>query len=69
MDKSAYEKYIREEYSMAEKMYKNYIEIIKSYQEHENMKYTDMQIPIDSKEFKRGFICGIKLMSSIIDDL
>lgn len=69
MNKRVLELYNREEYSMAEKMYEGYMQIVKSYYDKERIKYSDMEIPQDSEEFKRGFICGIKVLSSIVQDM
>lgn len=61
--------YTRENYSIEEELYKNYIEMRKSLGKLENMKYSNEDKLLDSEEFKQGFIAGIKIMSSILIDL
>lgn len=59
---------IRENYSMAEKIYKAYFEMRKSVNKTINMKYKKEDTAINTPEFKEGFIAGDKVMSSILLD-
>jgi len=61
--------YTRENFSIEEKLYKNYISMRKNINEFENLKYNNNDPYIDSEAFKQGFIAGIKIMSSLLLDI
>ena len=62
-------KYIREDFSIEEKLYENYISMRKNLKEYESYKYSSEDPYINSQEFKQGFIAGVKIISSIILDI
>ena len=61
--------YIREDFSIEEKLYENYIEMRKNMSKLENYKYGKEDKYMTSEEFKQGFIAGVKIMSSLLIDL
>ena len=63
------ELYVREEFSIEEKLYESYVEMRKNIGKLENLKYSNEDKYISSKEFKQGFIAGVKIMSSLLLDL
>ena len=61
--------YVREDFSVEEELYKNYIAMRKSISKVESMKYENRDKYLESDDFKQGFIAGVKIMSSILLDL
>ena len=62
-------KYTREQYTFAETLYNNYIEMRKTLNQIEGLKYDIKDKYILNEDFKQGFIAGIKIMSSLFLDL
>ena len=63
------ERYIREDFSIEEKLYESYIEMRKNMNKLENYKHGKEDNYISSADFKQGFIAGVKIMSSILLDI
>lgn len=63
------ERYIREDFTYAESLYKKYIEMREVLSKYELMKYSTTDPYSTSEDFKQGFIAAIKIMSSIFMDL
>ena len=63
------ERFTREQFSFAEKLYNDYISIRKTINNYENMKYSIKDPYITSEEFKQGFISGVKIISSLLMDI
>lgn len=61
--------YSRENYSLEEELYKNYIEMRSVMGKLESMKYNNEDKILNSEEFKQGFIAGVKIMSSLLLDV
>lgn len=61
--------YSRENYSLEEELYKNYIEMRSVIGKLESMKYNNEDKILNSEEFKQGFIAGVKIMSSLLLDV
>ena len=63
------ERFTREQFSFAEKLYNDYISMRKTINNYENMKYSIKDPYITSEEFKQGFISGVKIISSLLIDI
>lgn len=66
-DKELYSN-IRTHYTMAEKLYTQYIEMKNSLNEELGKKYGIDNSNINSKDFKDGFIAGVKTLSALYFD-
>lgn len=62
-------RYIRENYTMAEKIYEGYMIMRKVVGDIENIKYDNPDKMAMSEEFKQGFIAGVKCLSAILMDM
>ena len=63
------ENYTRHQYTVAEKIYKNYQNMRMEINGLESIKYEINDPYITSEDFKQGFIAGVKVMNSIFMDL
>lgn len=61
--------YTSEQYTFAETLYNNHIEMRKTSNQIEGLKYDIKDKYILNEDFKQGFIAGIKIMSSLFLDL
>ena len=64
------ERYVRDEYTMAEALYNEYMQMRAAVCKVENKKYSgDIDSMVGSEDFKRGFIAGVKVMSALFMDM
>ena len=62
--------YTRKDYSFAEGLYENYINMRKNVFEFEKSKYAKEEDSfVGSKEGKEGFLAGVYIMLSLIGDM
>ncbi|MBE5735975.1 MAG: hypothetical protein E7356_01270 [Clostridiales bacterium] len=63
------ERYIREYFTMEEKLFEKYMEMVGVLFEVESYKYYK-ESPIQHQEaFKQGFLAGVKILSSMLLDI
>lgn len=62
-------RYTREQYTFAETLYNNYIEMRECLNQVERLKYDIEDKYIINEDFKQGFIAGVKIMSSLFLDM
>lgn len=63
------ELYSRSDFTFEEKLYNKYIALRKVISDLESIKYKNVDELSLSKDFKQGFLAGVKIMSSIFIDV
>lgn len=66
---SSTEKYMRDTFTFEEEVYEKYMEMRKALSKVENYKYETKDNMQSSKDFKEGFIAGMKIMSTFFMDM
>ena len=66
---SEFERYLREDYTMAEQIFEGFKVMRKAVMKEANVKYVKDDEMLNSKEYKLGFLAGVKCMSAMFMDL
>lgn len=62
-------RYVRDTFTFEEEIFQKYIDMRKALSKVENYKYATEDDKINSKDFKEGFIAGVKIMSTFFMDM